>query len=71
MSIKKNFRNKIESLRLDFYFVENKSLRLKIYVAFSVQLIQHKVSLWDSSFNIDLEFLKLEVLVCLNISNAC
>ena len=45
MSIKKNFRKKIESLRLDFYFVENESLRLKIYVAFSVQLIQHKVSL--------------------------
>ena len=71
MSIKKNFRKKIESLRLDFYFVENESLRLKIYVAFSVQLIQHKASLWDSSFNIDLEFLKLEVLVCLNISNVC
>ena len=50
-----------------------KSIRLEIYVAFSVQLNQPntcKASLWDSSFNIDLEFLKLEILVCLYISNA-
>ena len=69
MSIKKNFRNKIESLRLDFYFVENKSVRLKIYVAFSVQLIQHKASLWDLSFNIDLKFLKLDILVCVRVAS--
>ena len=41
-------------------------------MAFSIQLVQHKTrkaSLWDSSFNMDLEFLKLEMLVCLYISN--
>ena len=65
------YQNRVLETRFNKLKLE--SLRLKIYVAFSVQLIQPntlKASLWDSSFNIDLEFLKLETLVCLYVSNA-
>ena len=65
------YQNRVLETRFNKLKLE--SLRLKIYVSFSVQLIQPntlKASLWDSSFNIDLEFLKLEMLVCLYVSNA-
>ena len=63
---------KIESLRLDFYFVENESLRLEIYVAHlcnSASAKQVESESLKLKFYIDLEFLKLEMLFSLIFPN--
>ena len=64
------FPQKIESLRLNFYFVDLESLRSKWQFC-PTQLVQkeHKASLIGSSFNVDLEFLKLEMLLSIILSN--